>query len=326
MKCHTINDEQRKLFFDSYWSKGSDFVAKKNFLLQFSKKVEVKRRRVEAPDGSEPKKKSSTSYFMSANGSNVQVCEKFFRKTLDISFKPIAKAHENKTPTNQYSAVDNRGKHPPHNKLPDNARQAIIDHINSFPCVESHYTRKNTQKKYLGSNLNITKMYELYQEKNKGSGIRVASFQTYQQIFGNGFNLAFHVPKNDQCLKCGVAQRAESEAQVPAEIRLNLEAHIKRKEMCREALKMDIESAKNDPQIVVATFDLQSVLQIPISAESSFFYKRKLCLYNLTFFCENTKEAYCFTWPETEGRRGSNEIGSCIYYFVCEMIKVNCEY
>uniref|UniRef100_A0A915KLD9 Uncharacterized protein n=1 Tax=Romanomermis culicivorax TaxID=13658 RepID=A0A915KLD9_ROMCU len=35
----------------------------------------------------------------------------------------------------------------------------------------------------------------------------------------------------------------------------------------------------------------------------------------------NTKEAYCFTWLETEGRRGNNKIGSCIYYFVHKMIK-----
>uniref|UniRef100_A0A915JZR1 Uncharacterized protein n=1 Tax=Romanomermis culicivorax TaxID=13658 RepID=A0A915JZR1_ROMCU len=81
----------------------------------FSKKVEVKRRRVAMSENAEPKKKSSTSYFMPVNGTDVQVCEKFFRKTMDISFKPIAKAHENKTETNQYSAIDKCGKHPPHN-------------------------------------------------------------------------------------------------------------------------------------------------------------------------------------------------------------------
>uniref|UniRef100_A0A915KPC5 Uncharacterized protein n=1 Tax=Romanomermis culicivorax TaxID=13658 RepID=A0A915KPC5_ROMCU len=115
------------------------------------------------------KKQASGQSFVDERGTGkgshqVRECQCNHSGVQSFSFKPIAKAHENKTETNQYSAIDKRGKHPSHNKLKDNLRQAIIDHISSSPCIESHYTHKNTQKKYLGSDLNITKMYELYKE------------------------------------------------------------------------------------------------------------------------------------------------------------------
>ena len=42
---------------------------------------------------------------------------------------------------------DGRGKHNKHNPLVSEAnRQSEIDHINSFPVVDSHYCRAKTNK------------------------------------------------------------------------------------------------------------------------------------------------------------------------------------
>jgi len=92
--------------------------------------------------------------------------------------------------------------------------------------------------------------------------------------------------------------------------------HISRKEASRRKMKSSIDDAKTDNQKVVATMDLQSVLQIPQSRESQFYYKRKLCLYNLTFYVENSGEAYCYVWTELDSKRGANEIGTCVKKFV----------
>lgn len=87
-------------------------------------------------------------------------------------------------------------------------------------------------------------------------------------------------------------------------------------------MKMDIEASKVDPLLVVATMDFQSVLSIPQSAKSAFYYKRKLCQYNLTMYIEGgSREAYCFTWTEMDGKRGSSEIGSCSKMFLEEQSK-----
>ena len=53
------------------------------------------------------------------------------------------------------------------NRTDDAHRQAVRDHIQSFPTVESHYCRKKSQRLYLDSKLTIQRMYELYVEKCK---------------------------------------------------------------------------------------------------------------------------------------------------------------
>ena len=44
----------------------------------------------------------------------------------------------------------------------------------------------------------------------------------------------------------------------------------------------------------------------------SFYYKRKLSSYNLTTYEQNTRAGTCYLWPETAGKRGASEIGTCL--------------
>ena len=45
------------------------------------------------------------------------------------------------------------------------------------------------------------------------------------------------------------------------------------------------------------------------------YYSRKLTTYNLSVFDLVSKEAKCFMWCETLGKRGSNEIASCLFNY-----------
>lgn len=55
-----------------------------------------------------------------------------------------------------YVGTDKRGKHEPHNKTTKNAMEVVRKHIESFPVVDGHCTRKDSNRKYLGADLNIT--------------------------------------------------------------------------------------------------------------------------------------------------------------------------
>ena len=54
-----------------------------------------------------------------------------------------------------FLSTDKRGKHLPHNKTPEAVINEVKSHIESFPVVEAHYTRKDTKRQFLGTDLNI---------------------------------------------------------------------------------------------------------------------------------------------------------------------------
>lgn len=43
-----------------------------------------------------------------------------------------------------FAGKDSRGKHIPHNKLPESTFDEVKKHIETFPRVEAHYVRKAT--------------------------------------------------------------------------------------------------------------------------------------------------------------------------------------
>lgn len=91
-----------------------------------------------------------------------------------------------------FTGSGGRGKHPAHYRTQDSSVEYVKDHITSFPCVESHYTRKDTQRKYLDASLTVTKMYQLYKQKCKEDSVNPVSCRKYRDIFSSNFNLSFH--------------------------------------------------------------------------------------------------------------------------------------
>lgn len=77
-------------------------------------------------------------------------------------------------------------------KISEEDKKYVMDHINSFPAYESHYTRKhNEHRKYLCESLNIRKMYCLYKEKCEAGGKTILKDTYYRYIFNTKFNLHF---------------------------------------------------------------------------------------------------------------------------------------
>ena len=108
---------------------------------------------------SQSKRKSSRKYFFKVNDESIQVCSKFYFDTLDITFRKTEWALQKGSKyTSGLTGTDQRGKHfnrP--NKVPTSSKNAIIEHINSFPRIDSHNCRKNSKKEYLSEDLSIAK-------------------------------------------------------------------------------------------------------------------------------------------------------------------------
>jgi len=118
-------------------------------------------------DAVEPRRQFTFLFYVTDNcGESVIVCK---QALLSIFGLQNSRGRINNLTTqivsgSRTSKSDNRGKH--HNRrnyTESSILDDVINHTDSFPKYESHYSRKdNTGRKYLGSELSINTLYDLY--------------------------------------------------------------------------------------------------------------------------------------------------------------------
>lgn len=254
----------------------------------------------------EPRKKNSFSYFLSVNGEKIRVCKAFFLGTLLISHKSVYNVHINKDKTTGTPKSDEWGKKT-RDRISKYRKDFVRKHIDFFPKAESHYCRAVTQKEYLDSNLNITRMYDLYKEECLLNNSEPVKQSLYQGIFNNEFNFEFLAPKSDRCDLCEEYHIAIKENRINQDLSNRHNIHLKEKTYMREEWKHD-----RDNNLMVICFDLQNVIALPRANVSSFFYKRKLNVYNLTGHVSKGKQDYCIIWNEALCGISGNDIASAV--------------
>ena len=305
-KCTTkVTQETRQKLFDHYYSPQMTYERKRDFICRHIEVKPTSKRNLRTY------KLNSRTYMLPVDGRLVRVCKQFFLKTLDISDK-LVRCTLSKKEHCSFKSVDRRGKHVPANKTESLRIAYVKHHIQSFPTVDSHYQRKNTQRKFLEPGLSISRMYDLYKDKCKSENVIPVSSKVYRTIFCTEYNLSFHKPKKDTCAFCNTYKEKERTGFVSDMEKYNYDEHLRRKEEARREKENDKEASKKDKSIYSATFDLQAVLYTPCSNVSKVFYKRKLNCYNFTVFSLADKCGACYIWDETNGQRGSSEIGSCL--------------
>lgn len=264
------------------------------------------------------KRTVSRYYYFNKDGQKIRVCELFFKNTLCISNGPINKAFSEVGTSGSFIGQDRRGKHEPVNKTKEIDVEIVKEHIEAFPKMESHYCRKTSSKMYLESNLSISKMYELYQEKCKNASKTPVSINVYRNIFCTHYNLDFHKPKKDQCLMCHKYCRAKAEnASELAVLQQKYDEHMSLKEQSRNAKELDKVRANEDNSFNSITIDLQKVLHLPTSNVSLLYYLRKLNVYNATIYeARSPNDGFCYLWSEVDGKKGSDEVGTALYLWI----------
>ncbi|KAH9645454.1 hypothetical protein HF086_009792 [Spodoptera exigua] len=300
--------EARKKIYESFRTLRT-LEAQRQFVIQHVKKEKKKRSTTNGPS----RKDFTHHYSFTIGHEKVSVCRDFFLDTLNIKERIIRGALK-KVSSEGVLLADSRGKKPPSNKLSNNRFNQIKEHIFSFPAMESHYCRKNTEYKYLDSGLNLKIMYLLYKEKCEEEGTKPAGIETYRKVF-RSYKLIFHVPKKDLCKKCVAHKELKSNDMINSEDDSHSK-HLKRRHDAYLRRDADKAAAKNDTKTLAFNFDLEAVLQTPKGASGPFFYVRKLAVYNLTFYKFGDQDVDCFTWDKTEGKRGSIEIATCVYKYI----------
>lgn len=127
--------------------------------------------------------------------------KKFFQGTLSVCDGSITNALKRKK-VNGPPESDKKGKHVPHNKTKSTDEERVCRFIEKFPAYESRYCRRDSSRKYLSPDLNMTIMFKLYEEECNLKSHRAVSLYMFRHIFNTRVNLNFKQPKKDTCQIC----------------------------------------------------------------------------------------------------------------------------
>nr|CAI5848995.1 unnamed protein product [Callosobruchus analis] len=124
-------------------------------------------------------------------------------------------------------------------------------------------------------------------------------------------NLSFHRRKKDECGLCRIHNDGTVEEKL--KIKVAYEKHILEKTAAREVNERSKTDAQNDATIFSVCFDLQQVINLPISNDNEMFYKRRLSVFNLTIYDLGSRNCFCFTWHEAASGRGASDIATAAF-------------
>ena len=286
LKCVSqITDSECQTIFKRFYEMGSHDI-QSQFIAGCIQQSAVATHSVSVVRSSSSQQREFTRvYTLQLADRVVTVCKTMFLRVLGISAGRVDRILKRQRVHGGVVPNDKRGKYVHKNTLPTAARSAVEQHIASFPVNESHYTRSHSSSvKYLSSDLNLNKMYDLYVEKCKATQTPPVKKWCYWDIFNTKFNLSFYPPRQDTCKRCDTtkvrieAATAEGDAAKLAELQQDHEIHLRKAEAARTALNVEEQNASGHEAF---TFDLQKVLSLPRLTTNEVYYCRQLSVYNI---------------------------------------------
>ena len=319
LKCSIMfTDQDRAAIFKKYWD-FADISKQRAFIATLMQEISPKYTYHKLNNDGKRRRSNNNAFFFIKDDKKVRVCKIFFISTLGITNRCIRSVI---TKRKEGTFEDKRGKHGNQKLVAEDIKNDIRTHIASIPKIESHYTRAHSEREYIEGGKTIVDLYRDYKKDCETNEKPVADLSMYRKIFNYEFNLAFFVPKKDQCQKCVAYENSTSEEKEAMEA--DYLTHQKEKTLSREEKGSDKEKINKNYQ--VACFDLQATLPTPRGDVSSFYYRSKLATYNFTV-CDLTKKGIgsvtCFMWHEGQGKRGPNEIGSCLLKYLKQKSEVS---
>lgn len=255
-------------------------------------------------------------YHLRINGIEHKICKECFRKTLGETnkFIELCSLKINSNCSGIYHS-DLRGKKSPKNKYTDDDIKKVTDFILKVPLYQSHYSRRDSNKKYLPPYYTIAKLYNQYLTEPDHIAISRTKFE---EIF-HTMNIGIKRPSKDTCGKCDKLKmkiNLSTNLEEKAKLQEELDLHLKEADDYYILKSEDKRLSKNDKSKKTITFDLQQCLPTPQLSSGITFYLRQLWTFNLTVHDCDVDQAHCFMWHEAVAARGANQIASCLYQFL----------
>lgn len=199
LKCNDLQitdiEKFNKMFYESRNKLKQDC-----FILKFIDIQKPKRRR---PRNNTKEGKSYVLkfYITTTNNIKIPVCKKFFMNTLMITKHRIqgvvSRFNNTESMPTERRGGDTRSK------ASEGKKNSVIEFVKKFKAIEGHYCRsKSSERVYFSSDLNIKKMWRMYQEKYKSDVNMLVKESFFRKTFNSSFNIGFGSPRTDMCSTC----------------------------------------------------------------------------------------------------------------------------
>ncbi len=283
------------------------------FILKFCRmsSPDPKRKRENAEKG-----KDLVIKYMVLNevGNPIKVCREAFLGILGITKHRVLGVFKRFRKGNALVPIETRGGDRLSAKFEAKV-SAVIAFICSFQACESHYARNKSNRVYLPSDLNITKIWKMYIEKDDNDLHVKESY--FRKIFVQRLNIGFSAPSVDECSAClefksRIAVKKDETKKT--DLQLKLKVHKKRASAFFHFLRTKPDNC------YLLSYDCQKNLPLPKVSHQMAYYSRQLYCYNLAVVkgkasdCINPNNVKLYTWTENEGKKSSNEIASVIFH------------
>ncbi|KAJ8892648.1 hypothetical protein PR048_005229 [Dryococelus australis] len=193
------------------------------------------------------------AYHFVVDGHCIRTCKNFFMKTWDINATFLTTVKKMISKETRVIEEDLRD---------------IRDHINSFPRTDSHYCRKSNHRQFIDGGLDISQMYRLYVEEYQTEPSKLVALKhKYESLFSAQRMICVHYAL------------------------LTKAVHEKRKYNCGRSMMMSKREVKENviaasmeqpSNNIVSCFDMHAVIRLTCGNVSTFYYKRKLNVFNFT--------------------------------------------
>ncbi|XP_047517354.1 uncharacterized protein LOC125057625 [Pieris napi] len=200
-KCLTLKTQDVARFHQNFY-KLNNKVSQDNFILKHCRLSKCHRKRLK--DQSRGPKNLSAEYYVTIKNPHkqVRVCKSAFIKILQVGKDRVTGILQRSYKDGGSVAKENRGGNHKKDRYAQRQR-SVMTFIESIEAAEPHYCRaKSSVRLYLPPELNIKKLWKMYEEQVASTPYLKVKQSFFRQIFNRKYNVGFGSPLKDTCSRC----------------------------------------------------------------------------------------------------------------------------
>ncbi|CAK1589044.1 unnamed protein product [Parnassius mnemosyne] len=309
-KCDKLTAQDIRRFHENFY-KCKTKISQDNFILKYctvnkaKNKCHFSRRKI-----------SAKYHIINKDARLKPVCQKTFLGALLVNVDRVKGVINRFYTSGGAQAVEGRGGD--RKSMNYKAKRLSVQwFIEKFKAQESHYCRTDTKRLYLPPELNIRKMWRMYNSEREYDLKVKQSF--FRKIFCTDYNIGFGSPRTDVCSTCISLQEQMKAGTDPR----NKNQLITEKRIHRLKYKAFYKILQEDADFLkTITFDCQKNQALPKLPDQSAYYSRQFSFYHFAIVEGNSKaklnkeNVHSYYWTETSHNKGSNEIISAVYHYL----------